>query len=321
MTIQSDSTLQRYPREFGRLATLACLLECLAPKPGNVHRSADFEDVTIYDFQTSAVVLGEVLDEFGEASFGETVLAAVRATNQAVGTNTNLGLILLLTPLVKVCQQLDFTIESKLNPTSINDYLNTLTAEDGRLVYQAINEAKPGGMGSVKSLDVTSHDGPVDLLKAMRLASDSDSIALQYVNGFDALFQTGLRLLNIGRQWFERDEKAIPFVHVAWIAAQGDSLIARKCGTEINAQAKDRAGSCLDLLFEGSSSLLLGPNVPSTPNQQQCERFWQQVGDFDFWLRSDGHRRNPGTTADLIGATLFIDLVSQSMPDRSQSNF
>ena len=32
------------------------------------------------------------------------------------------------------------------------------------------------------------------------------------------------------------------------------------------------------------------------------------LADFDFWLRSDGHRRNPGTTADLIAAALFAGL-------------
>jgi triphosphoribosyl-dephospho-CoA synthase len=32
------------------------------------------------------------------------------------------------------------------------------------------------------------------------------------------------------------------------------------------------------------------------------------LADFDFWLRSDGHRRNPGTTADLITAGLFVTL-------------
>ena len=32
------------------------------------------------------------------------------------------------------------------------------------------------------------------------------------------------------------------------------------------------------------------------------------LADLDFWLRSDGHRRNPGTTADLIAAGLFAAL-------------
>ena len=30
------------------------------------------------------------------------------------------------------------------------------------------------------------------------------------------------------------------------------------------------------------------------------------IADFDFWLRSDGHRLNPGTSADIIAAALFV---------------
>ena len=35
------------------------------------------------------------------------------------------------------------------------------------------------------------------------------------------------------------------------------------------------------------------------------EDYQRGLSDLDFWLRSDGHRRNPGTTADLIAAGLF----------------
>jgi triphosphoribosyl-dephospho-CoA synthase len=39
---------------------------------------------------------------------------------------------------------------------------------------------------------------------------------------------------------------------------------------------------------------------------------WNQSWiDFDRWLRADGHRRNPGTTADLIAAALMVALVRQ----------
>ncbi|MFT5302427.1 MAG: triphosphoribosyl-dephospho-CoA synthase, partial [Mariniblastus sp.] len=51
----------------GAIATLACLLEVSAPKPGNVHRGADFEDVSFVDFATSAVVLGEMITACSEA--------------------------------------------------------------------------------------------------------------------------------------------------------------------------------------------------------------------------------------------------------------
>ena len=38
------------------------------------------------------------------------------------------------------------------------------------------------------------------------------------------------------------------------------------------------------------------------------ESFYDALADFDFWLRADGHRRNPGTTADLVAAALFAGL-------------
>jgi len=84
---------------IGRIATLACVLEVTAPKPGNVHRGADFEDVTFSDFLVSAVAVGEVFDRPG-LSVGQYVLQAVQQTEAFVGTNTNLGIALLLSPLV-----------------------------------------------------------------------------------------------------------------------------------------------------------------------------------------------------------------------------
>ena len=43
-------------------ATLAVIYEVTVPKPGNVHRGADFEDVTYVDFIQSAVVIGPILE-------------------------------------------------------------------------------------------------------------------------------------------------------------------------------------------------------------------------------------------------------------------
>ncbi|MEE3219413.1 MAG: triphosphoribosyl-dephospho-CoA synthase, partial [Planctomycetota bacterium] len=42
---------------IGQCATLACLWEVTIPKPGNVHRGADFEDLTFADFLASAVAI------------------------------------------------------------------------------------------------------------------------------------------------------------------------------------------------------------------------------------------------------------------------
>ncbi|MFC1759755.1 triphosphoribosyl-dephospho-CoA synthase [Planctomycetota bacterium] len=41
------------------------------------------------------------------------------------------------------------------------------------------------------------------------------------------------------------------------------------------------------------------------------ETYNAALADLDFWLRSDGNRRNPGTTADLIAAGLFVALLEE----------
>ena len=86
----------------GRLAQVACLLEVTARKPGNVHRFCDFAELHYLDFLLSATAIGGPLDQAVERGIGATVLAAVKATRQVVSTNTNLGMILLLTPLAAV---------------------------------------------------------------------------------------------------------------------------------------------------------------------------------------------------------------------------
>ena len=45
-----------------------------------------------------------------------------------------------------------------------------------------------------------------------------------------------------------------------------------------------------------------------TARKSGGEAYLRALADLDFWLRSDGHRRNPGTTADLMAAGLFVGL-------------
>ena len=67
-------------------------------------------------------------------------------------------------------------------------------------------------------------------------------------------------------------------------------MIARKRGHEVAQQASARAARVLSY------------GEPGNPVYQEA------LADFDFWLRSDYHYRNPGTTADLIAAGLFVCL-------------
>jgi triphosphoribosyl-dephospho-CoA synthase len=274
---------------IGQCATLACLLEATAPKVGNVHRGADFEDLTFTDFVASAVVIGPVLENAGERGVGRAVLDAVQATRGVVATNTNLGMALLLAPLAAVPRSEPLTTES------VRKVLQALTVDDCRLVYEAIRVAQPGGLGQVESMDV-ANEPPTDLLAAMGAAAERDLVARQYAENFALVLNDALPALVAGRsrEWSLTD--SIIHTHLSLIAAQGDSLIRRKCGPEVATQASTIAKQVLTFGSPGE------------------DEYYAALADFDFWLRSDGNRRNPGATADLIAAALFAGLRDGQLP-------
>jgi triphosphoribosyl-dephospho-CoA synthase len=267
---------------IGQCATLACLLEATAPKPGNVHRGADFEDATFVDFVVSATAIGPVMDAAAKHSVGETVLEAVQATRQMVGVNTNLGTVLLLAPLASVPR--DEPLER-----GVAAVLAKLTPHDARKVYEAIRLAEPGGLGKVDEMDVADQP-PSDLRAAMRAAADRDMVARQYAENFDQVLRSVVPKLISGQQagWSLTD--TIIRTQLQLLTSFPDSLIARKCGPKVAQQAADRAAAVLEAGEPGD------------------EPYVRALADLDFWLRSDGHRRNPGTTADLIAAGLFAAL-------------
>lgn len=271
----------------GQCATLACLLEVAAPKPGNVHRGADFEDLKIEDFLASAVAIGPALDRAAGQRVGTTVLEAVRATREAVGTNTNLGSVLLLAPLAAVPREQP--LGRGIGEETVRGVLAALGPDDARDVYEAIRLASPGGLGRVDEHDVTGPP-PADLLAAMRAAADRDTVARQYADGFAEVLGFAAPSLQEGlaRGW--RLPEAIVHAHVRLMARFPDSLIARKCGPGVAARSA--------ALAQG----VLGAGEPGD------ESYAAALADLDFWLRSDGHRRNPGTTADLVAAGLFVGL-------------
>ncbi|MEO8496109.1 MAG: triphosphoribosyl-dephospho-CoA synthase, partial [Planctomycetota bacterium] len=153
---------------IAQCASLACLLEATTPKPGNVHRGADFEDLCFYDFVVSAVAIGPAIESAQQHGVGAAALQAIRATRSLVPTNTNLGCVLLMAPLAAVPpdQSLD---------AGIGAVLASLTAADAERVYEAIRIAAPGGLGHVDDMDVFD-SAPGDLIEAMRLAAGRDLV-------------------------------------------------------------------------------------------------------------------------------------------------
>lgn len=277
---------------------ICCLMEATARKPGNVHPAAAFVDLNYDDFVQAAQVIGKPLAEAGQVGLGRAVLNAIDATRRESRSNVNLGIALLIAPMAAIGQEMPLQ-------AGMGQVLHSTTIEDAEHVYAAIRLARPGGLGQVSSQDV--HDRPtITLREAMVLAADRDRIAEQYATDFAFVLGLGRHWLLDAWRWCQDLDRVIPQIDnllhlpglVTWEAAiirfqlrlladAPDSLVARKCGGIIASELQRRATE------------LDRHDWPARLTS------WPALQEFDRWLRADGHRRNPGTTADLIAATLF----------------
>jgi triphosphoribosyl-dephospho-CoA synthase len=275
----------------------ACILEATAPKAGNVFPGRSFDNLHYRDFIEAAEIAAESFQSESRISRG--MLAAIEKTASRCQTNVNLGIVLLLGPLVGADRRLSSRHDHRSTPErwkqAIADQLNEFDEFDGQLVFRSIGLASAGGLGRVDSLDVHDSHSHVDLMAAMKLAADRDQIARQYATGFadvvdivaptlrDSICRAGDLLQGISR------------AHVELLRWAPDSLIARKNGVS-RAERVQALAQSVDL-----------------------DR-WESVEQFDRQLRRADHALNPGTTADLIAAGLFVLLRSQVQDDQLGRN-
>lgn len=260
----------------------ACLLEATARKPGNVHPEASFADLTYRDFVRSAEIGAPILAQAAELGIGRAVLQTVRRTREAVGTNTNLGMALLLAPLAAVPS--DISLREGIGPI-----LDRLTRDDAAAVYDAIRLAQPGGMGRVAEQDITQQPTET-LLQIMHRAAGRDRVAEQYATDFRLVLHVGAPFLERSGTFPDRWEQGVVDLHLRLMAEFPDTLILRKCGDDAARRSAEMARAVLAAGGAGT------------------EDGRQKLQELDAWLRTDGHRRNPGTTADLVTASLFAAL-------------
>lgn len=293
--------------QLGLHAQLACIWEATARKPGNVHRYHDFTDTSYLDFIASAAAMAPVIAVAAHYGVGATVCESVRMTRMVCQRNTNLGIALLLAPLAKarptsttrqpdyrgeVRRVLDEMDVSEPDPDENDRY------PDAAYVYYAIALANPGGLGEASEQDARKLP-TAKLLDCMALAQDRDLIARQYVNGFAEVFDDVAPAILAGIERTGCLEGGIIHAHLATMAKHPDSLIGRKLGVEAACESAARAAAVL---------------AAGWPHEEKGRK---AIAEFDEWLRGDGNRRNPGTTADLIAAGLFVLLRSHRLNHRT----
>jgi triphosphoribosyl-dephospho-CoA synthase len=264
----------------------ACEAELDAPKPGNVHHFAPGHGMAAQDFIASARAAAPHIAAPG-ASVGARILGAVDATWDAVGQNTNLGIILLCAPLAHAA--LGAGGDDLAQETA--RVLAGLDVADAQAAFAAIMRANPAGLGAAPEHDVS---GPAQatLLEAMRAAAPRDRIGWQYAHGFRDIFGLGRDALQDARRRGHDAARATLDVYLTFLAAFPDSHIARKYGLDLAQAVQQEAAREAE-------------KIKSAPRD---EAFAIALA-FDRALKD--RRVNPGTSADLTVAVLFADSVQR----------
>lgn len=272
----------------------ACRLELMALKPGNVHIHAEGHGMSVTQFLDSAAAIAPILATPGRR-VGEAIRHAVEATQAVAGCNTNLGIVLLLAPLATAA-----LCRNKGEPLRIRlaRVLDKLSIADAADAFAAIRLALPAGLGEAPQHDVA--EAPrIDLRSAMAAAADRDLIARQYATAFADIFTFGVAR---GRSALRRGANAAEVasaIHLGFMALHPDTHIARKHGAAVAERVRDRA-------FRLERRLAVGSGFGGDAGAAR------RLLAFDRALKRRG--LNPGTSADLTVACLFVLRLAGELP-------
>lgn len=259
----------------------ACALELDALKPGNVHRFAAGHGMVVEDFLCSAAAAAPLLCRAG-AGLGERILGAVAATREAVGQNTNLGIVLLCAPLAQAAEVAGGTDLR----AGVRAVVAGSTLADAELVFRAIVLAAPGGLGEAARHDVRA-PAAVRLPDAMAEAAGRDSVARQWATGFEDVFGAGLPAYDAALARWGFEGWAATDAYLRFLTRLPDSHVARKHGAEAAEAVRREADAALARLDAAADPEVLVPDLLA----------------WDASLKRRG--LNPGTSADLTVATIF----------------
>lgn len=307
--------------EVAAALQLAVLLEVSAyPKPGNVHRTRDFEGTRFEHFLASAAALGvhfrlaalrgrRVAERLGgdlELAIGERMSRAVEASLEwQHGGNTSLGVILLLTPIAYAAGMV--APGSALRAQEIRRNLRRVVREttpvDTMNTYRAISRASPGGIGKVSELDINDKNSMTEirkrnlsLLDIFRISAEYDTISWEWANDFSVTFDIGLPFLRRELQSTGDINTAVVDTYLRILSEIPDSLVARKQGMSSAREISVRA-----------KRVLRTGGMKTAKGRKAVERM-------DEALQRSGDRSNPGTTADLTASALSVLILDGYRP-------
>ena len=166
-----------------------CDKEMESLKPGNVHKYSEGHNMNVKDFFKSSSIISRCLTK-NNLDLGKKILNSVNEIKKKVKKNTNLGIILMLSPIVTVVLKEGIISKEKLLK-KIRSLIKKQNVKNSVLIFKAIAITAPGGLGSSKKYDVNELP-KTNLYKAMKFSRKRDLIAKQYYDGFKDIFNIGV---------------------------------------------------------------------------------------------------------------------------------
>jgi triphosphoribosyl-dephospho-CoA synthase len=266
----------------------ACRLDVTTLKPGNVHVHAAGHRMQVEDFERSAEVTAPIISD-PPLGVGDRIRRAVDATFDAVGCNTNLGILLLCAPIAAAAGQ---NLHGAKLSLRLDHVLTHLDEADAEQVFRAIARANPAGLGEAPEGDVHRRPPPgMTLMRAMELAAGRDLIAAEYRDRFQGHLPGWLEDYERRVRAGSSETEALSAVFLRALATVPDTHIARKHGPASAECVRNWAAEVLERL---------------TGDESQASTF-HALMSFDMALKGDG--LNPGALADLMVATAFLALL------------
>ncbi len=300
-----------------RCLSLASLLELSGwPKPGNVHRTKDFENTRFEHFLAGIIAIHPIFKEFCEKVYQLTFKndvdyekielgqffkdAAEEMMKWQSGGNVILGHILILAPFAAataICLKL-----KKQNINDWKDHLNRIienaSVNDTVKMYEAIRLSNPGGLGTVSKYDINNENSlkeiiqdKIKLKKIFELSKGKDLISFEYVSGFTSILNKGLPYFIENYNRFSDINIATVNTYLKLLSLHPDTLVIRKSGLDFATYISKKASNILD---NGGISSDQGLKLAL---------------ELDDELQEKKGKLNPGTTADLISGIIFCALV------------
>ena len=291
-------------RGIMNLAQLAAVFEVSSKKPGNVDPEHDFPDTTYEDFVAGSFAIGEGIRisaasgfragkgeiDINEIGIGNSILKCISDVKESHGGgNTHLGMVMLFVPIAAgagLCLGRGKDLKSELKD-SIIEVLGNSTKEDSNKLYDAIELSDVSGLGKLLRKELPFHE-------LMKNSLKKDTIADELSGGMPIVFERGVPALDRNREKAGDLRKAVTQTYLELLAEFPDTFIARKLSMEETEGVSKKAKEMVD-----KGGIFTDDGI-------------RAVEEFDNFLRNSEKRLNPGTTADLVAASLFVWLLFRS---------